>query len=77
MARYTFEFKTNITKYTAGTFSDSFTCLQKLRTIYLQCLHDARVIPISTVVTVPTVESPDVLVLARKLGAGVILHQMS
>jgi hypothetical protein len=77
MACYTFEFKTNNTKYTAGTFSDSFTCLQKLRTIYLQCLHDARVIPILTVVTVQTVESPNVLVLARKLGAGVILHQMS
>jgi len=53
MARYTFEFKTNSTKYTAETFSDSFTCLEKLRTIYLQCLHDARVIPVSTVVNGP------------------------
>jgi hypothetical protein len=76
MARYTFEFKTNSTKYTPGTFSDSFTCLQKLRTIYLQCLHDAGVIPISTVVMVPTVESPNALVLVRELGAGVILHRI-
>lgn len=63
--------------YTAGTLTDSFTYLQKLRTIYLKCLHDPRVILISSVVTVPIVESPNVLVLARNLGAGLILHQMS
>jgi hypothetical protein len=43
---------------------------------FIYSVYMTLVIPILTVVTVPTAESPNVLVLARKLGAGVILHQI-